>query len=329
MSNKEEESEIRSIIEGFQMFNSDSDSLINPIELKEIMEIMNYSQKNPFIYNIIKELCSNPNINEKGGINPEDFISLLDEGLNDTTSIDGFQKIFTALYTPSTNKICLRDIQNIDKNIENNDIIKNLLSKPEIKGKEIDFNEFVDIMKINEDNQNNDKNNSNINEKKENLNKNAYLNFVKNNNLSRNKIKKVENNFSNKMLNNNSNYNSINNINTPLNSSEKMEDLFSSRDKSIPFFNERNINDYNNNNYINNDINNFDNNNYKNNKIQRNIENDDNEHKEEKIITKKKYRYMRKKERNNFEEDQEINQNKNKNKNESLNDNNNEKIDLK
>ena len=41
-------SELNDIIEGFQMFSSDTDGLINPNELKEIMEIMNMNEKNLF-----------------------------------------------------------------------------------------------------------------------------------------------------------------------------------------------------------------------------------------------------------------------------------------
>ena len=111
MSDKQE-SELYDIIQGFQMFSSDNNGIINPNEIKEIMEIMNMDKQNPFIYNIINQLCTYCNKNNKEGIGPNDFISLLDQEL-DNTSINGLQNIYTALSSPSTNTISLQNISNI------------------------------------------------------------------------------------------------------------------------------------------------------------------------------------------------------------------------
>ena len=77
------------------MLASDTDGLVNPNDLKEIMETMNMHEKNPFIYNIILNLCSDQETQQKGGIEAGDFISLLDQELNDTSSSGGLQKIFS------------------------------------------------------------------------------------------------------------------------------------------------------------------------------------------------------------------------------------------
>ena len=151
-----EESELFDIIEGFQMFGSNNNGIINPNELKEIMETMNIKVENPFLYNIINKLCLYCNQNNKEGIEPGDFISLLDQELDDTNSKEGLQKIFTALSNPISNKISLHNISNIYKNDENYDNINNIISRPEVNSKEINFNEFIDIMKI-EDNNNDNK----------------------------------------------------------------------------------------------------------------------------------------------------------------------------
>ena len=296
------ESELNDIIEGFQMFSADNDGLINPNELKEIMDTMNMGEKNPFIYNIINQLCSFFDMNENRKIEPGDFISLLDQELNGTSSIEGLKKIFTALYNPSSNSISIQNISKIDKNIENDDKIKNIISKPEMNSKEINFEEFVDIMKINQDNQRNNwnqqiykKNKPNLENKKniKNINDND-LNY--NNFIDQNDVKKVEINFNNKMINNNSNYNTTNNLNNSMNSTEKMENIFSSENKSFPEINEYNI-----------DVNNFDNvNYYQKNKIKKNIKFEE-EPKEEEIASKKKYRHMKRKQNKDKEEDNQIN----------------------
>ena len=314
MSDKHQ-SELNDIIEGFQMFSSDTDGLINPNELKEIMETMNMNEKNLFLYNIINQLCSYSETNQKGGIDPGDFISLLDQELNDSSSIEGLEKIFTALYTPSTNTILLQNIQKID-NIEKDETIKTLFSKPEVNGKEIDFNEFVEIMKKSGDSPKMSKNGKVYKKKiskgegresyhsaKKRVNNNDNnINNTNNerNDLINNEIKKVEINFNNKMINNNNNNSKKNSRNNSMNSTEKMENVYFSVNRSMPHFNEEknneNDNGYNAN--IDNDINNFDNNNYYIKESQYN----DEPKEEENTSSKKKYRHMRKKKNKDLDE---------------------------
>ena len=63
--NKNQDSELNEIIEGFQILGSDSGGLVNPNELKEIMDIMNMGEKNPYIYDIILALCQMKKLNKK------------------------------------------------------------------------------------------------------------------------------------------------------------------------------------------------------------------------------------------------------------------------
>ena len=49
-----QDSELKEIIEGFNLFGSETEGLINPKEVKEIMDIMNMNEKSPFLYNIIQ-----------------------------------------------------------------------------------------------------------------------------------------------------------------------------------------------------------------------------------------------------------------------------------
>ena len=310
------------------MFTSDQNGLVNPKELKEIMEIMNIDGKNPFLYNIINNICSDSNITQKGGIDVDDFISLLDQELSNTSSIEGLRNIFESLCNPSSNTISLQQISQIEKNNEENEIMKKLLSRPEISEKEIDFSEFKNIMEINRDNKNkkiskiknekvykkkisigdgreNFKNINNNKKSNKNENNNYYDNDNNNAGFDKN-IKKVEFNFIGKGINNNNS----NNINDSVNSSEKMESLYCSGNKSFPNFIEENVNEeniYNDNNDKDKDkindnkdenINSFDNNDdFYNNKIIKRIENIEIQEEpieEEETIVKKKYRHMRK-----------------------------------
>ena len=142
MSNNND-SEMKEIIEGFNLFGSETEGLINPIEVKEIMDIMNMGEKNLFLYNIINNLCSDEEIQQNGGINAEDFISLLNQELDDISSIEGLQKIFSIFSDANSNKISLPIFSQIINQNNNLDLgkdeedIKKLISKPDITGKEM------------------------------------------------------------------------------------------------------------------------------------------------------------------------------------------------
>ena len=300
-----EDYEIKDIIEGFQLLSPDSGGLVNPNELKEIMDIMNMSDKNPFIYNIIQNLCSDEEIQQRGGIEAKDFISLLNQELDDSSTNDGLNKIFSIFANPSTNSIPLSVFSQIIGDGENfseeGEKLKKLIIKPEINGKELNINEFHDIVTIETPKQTPSES---IVYKKKPPSKKYTYNEDNINKNPENNINKVEINFNNNIINNNSNYNSINCTDSPeisekYNNSNKLSNnsinkennnddkkfRFSYKkpklDKSFSSSNEKNKNtQYNNNTDMNNnDINKFDN-------IK---EKDDSET----PINKKKYRHMR------------------------------------
>ena len=151
MSNKKD-NEINSIIEGFNIFGSDTGGLINPKDLKEIMETMNMSEKNHFLYKIIDNFCNDPEVMEKGGIEAGDFIFKLEEELNDISSLEGLNKLFSVFSNPETNTIPITDFSEIAKNIpgegENEQKLIKLISKSEIGNKELDFKKFREIVNL-------------------------------------------------------------------------------------------------------------------------------------------------------------------------------------
>lgn len=291
MSNNKD-SELKEIIEGFNLFGSETEGLINPIEVKEIMDIMNMSEKNPFLYNIINNLCSDEEIQRKGGINAEDFISLLDQEIDDISSLEGLQKIFSIFSDVNSNKISLPTFSQI---INQNDMdlgkdsedIKKLISKPEISGKEIDFNEFKDLM--------------NTGKEKEKPNLIYMKKSSHNSSAKKSKINENNNDINNKSYNNqDSKQNSETNINI-IDTNNKWNSISKNETEN---FNEIEQDEDNNKNIIelnyDNDVNNFDNVNpeYKlNNPIEENNK------------SKKKYRHMhespKNKKENEFQNDKE------------------------
>ena len=268
-----QDSELKEIIEGFNLFGSETEGLINPKEVKEIMDIMNMNEKSPFLYNIIQSLCSKEEIEKKGGINAQDFISLLDEELDDISSTKGLEKIFSIFSDNNTKKISLpifSQIMNQDIGLDlgsDEEKIKKLISRPEISGKEIDFEEFKDIMKTGK------------------LEKTNYIYKKKPSNNSNNKRNKI-------------NEDDSNNIKIKKDSINP----FSDSKKEISMNNKNNDNDNLKHKLKNNpnnetsvkideiNINNFDNINSK---------YESNDIKEDKNISKKKYRHMHESPKNN------------------------------
>lgn len=236
MFSHKQDSELNDIIEGFQMFASDEGGLINPNDLKEIMETMNMAEKNPYIYNIILDLCSNPEIQEKGGIEASDFISLLDQGINDTSTTEGIHNIFSVFSNPSTNTVPLQIFSQIageDNSVEGGEDIKNLISKPEMNGKELNFDEFHDIVKTETPKQNPNERPLYI---KKSSSREGYSNNLKN------KFNNKKNNDDS--INNNNDFNNINNNMGSKNSSERNSSRYSYQNKRSPNIEENNNNNY-------------------------------------------------------------------------------------
>ena len=147
--------DLNEIIKGFEMFDVENKGQIDPLELKETMEEMNLIDKNPFIYELISSLCSLKDIKTKGGLTPEEFISFLQEKINDVESQEGIKRIFD-VFSDLDNKIPMptfyktaREVGDEEGSLE----IRDLVEKSKTGGKELDFDEFYEIMKDNNYNQ--------------------------------------------------------------------------------------------------------------------------------------------------------------------------------
>ena len=266
---KDKDPELNSIINGFEMFGSETEGLINPNELKEIMETMNMHEKNPFLYNIITNFCSDPQIQQKGGIEAEDFISQLDQELEDVSSLEGIEKLFSIFFNPMTNTIPITTFSQIAKNVgdeDNEDKLKKLITKSKLGDKELDINQFHQIVKT----ESPKKEIKNIVYKKkisQEVRESFHSHIKSNNNSINNKINDNEkiNNNGNNVNNNNLPYNSNHNnmFYDSMNSLDKNSEIYNYINKKpllIYDNNKYNINKeikYENNNLSDNNMNNF------------------------------------------------------------------------
>ena len=149
MSRSTYDEEINEIRKGFEMFDVENKGQIDPFELKETIEEMNLKYKNPFIYELITSLCLGKDIKSKGGLTSDEFISILQEKISDVESKQGIKTIYE-VFSDSDNKVPMPTFYQVAKEVgdeEGGAEIRNLVELSKTGGKEIDFNEFYDIMK--------------------------------------------------------------------------------------------------------------------------------------------------------------------------------------
>ena len=149
MSRSTYDEEINEIRKGFEMFDVENKGQIDPFELKETIEDMNLKYKNPFIYELITSLCLRKDIKSKGGLTSDEYISILQEKISDVESKQGIKTIYE-VFSDSDNKVPMPTFYQVAKEVgdeEGGAEIRNLVELSKTGGKEIDFNEFYDIMK--------------------------------------------------------------------------------------------------------------------------------------------------------------------------------------
>ena len=147
------------ILEGLEFFeSSENPDLINPNEIKILMDKLELKEKMTFIYNLISELCSNKKLLHNGYISKTDFISYIEKKLNDSESKEGIHTIYNVFTDSKEDTLPLttfcktaREIGDMEKDEE----LKQLLKEAEMTGKELSFEEFNDIMKKKEKNDDN------------------------------------------------------------------------------------------------------------------------------------------------------------------------------
>ena len=139
------------ILEGLEFFEStENPDLINPEEIKNLMDKLDLKDKMYFIYDLISELSSN---NNKGLITKTDFINFLENKLNDTQTKEGIHTIYNVFTDSKDDVLPLTNLCKVAREIgdvEKDEELKNLLKDAEMTGKEINFDEFNEIMNKNE-----------------------------------------------------------------------------------------------------------------------------------------------------------------------------------
>ena len=148
------------IKKGFKSYSQDDNEIIETKQLNDINKIMNLNQKNAFLYNSIKNLVNKKSEENDEYITSKEYINNIDEQLNDINTKEGIEHIFNVFCDEKKEGFSWTKLVLTAKELGDDENAKKLLKLIEhskLFNKEINFEEFNDI--INEDNDNEIKNN--------------------------------------------------------------------------------------------------------------------------------------------------------------------------
>ena len=149
----------------FDSYEPEKDGTININNLSDFTKINNLNKKNPFLYDSIKSLTSQKKEENEELISSDEFISYIDDQLNDTDSKEGLKKIFSVFCEGNNKNISWTKLPIIAKELGDNNLANNLMKLIEqgkLFNKDIDFEEFCEIL-----NDDYDKNLKSFNESEE------------------------------------------------------------------------------------------------------------------------------------------------------------------
>ena len=160
----------------FKSLNSDNNEIIEANQLNECNKILNFKQKNPFLYNSIKSLTSKKSEENDEYISSKEYISYIDDQLNDNESKDNSENIFNVFCEGNKEGFSWTKLAMTAKELGDDDTankMMKLIEQAKLYNKEIKIDEFQNIINsdydndINESEEFEDKSNSQVQHKKE------------------------------------------------------------------------------------------------------------------------------------------------------------------
>ena len=183
-TNKDKSSLYKNEIQNaFNSYEPDNNGFININQLNDYTKINNIKKKHPFIYDSIKSITSQKNEEKNDMISSEEYLDFFDEQLNDINSKEGLKNIFNVLADGDDKNLSWNKLPFIAEKLGDNDMANNflkLIEQGKLFNKDINFDEFCDIMN---DDSDNDKNIKSFNESEESEEKEKVKNKNKRNKL--------------------------------------------------------------------------------------------------------------------------------------------------
>ena len=161
------------IKKNFESFNPNNKGIIEAQKLNDFINLINSKNKNRFIYNSIKSLTALKEQENEDGISSEEYISFIDNKLRDDKSKEGLKNIFNVFCDGNTGNISWNTFPLIARELGDDEIadkLLNIINQSKIFNKDLDFNEFFELMNNeNEEENNNISQNNETSENNENL----------------------------------------------------------------------------------------------------------------------------------------------------------------
>ena len=134
---------------GFEVMEPGNNLKISTEKLNDISKAMNSKKNNPFLYNTIKSLIAQKEEENEENISFKEYMSFLDDQLDDIESKDGLQKIFSVFCDSNQSSFSWTKLPLIVKELGDNEMANKLLKLIEqanLYNKDLNFKEFSEIM---------------------------------------------------------------------------------------------------------------------------------------------------------------------------------------
>ena len=133
----------------FNSYEPESNETININHLNDFSKINDLNKKNLFMYDSIKSLASKKKEENEELISSDEYISFFEEQLDDINSREGLEKIFKVFCDGNNKNFSWNKLPLIAKELGDNNMANNLMKLIEqgkLFNKDIDFEEFCEIM---------------------------------------------------------------------------------------------------------------------------------------------------------------------------------------
>ena len=133
----------------FKSYNNNTKDSIQTKNFNDILNVVNSNKKNKFINDSIKSLISLKQEENDDNISPEEYISYIDNKLDNNEENNGLKNIFNALCDNNNEKISWNSLPQIAKELGDNEVSNNLMNvikQSELYLKDLNYEEFMEIM---------------------------------------------------------------------------------------------------------------------------------------------------------------------------------------
>ena len=185
----------------FKSYNNNKKESIQTKNFNDILNVVNSNKKNKFINDSIKSLISIKQEENDDNISPEEYISFIENKLENNETNHGLKNIFNALCDSNNEKISWNSLPQIAKELGDDEMSNNLMNvikQSKLYLKDLNYEEFLEIMNSESDEEKED---IKLKSKKDNINNNInYKNEDDDNEEENIKINDYINNYEQKPI---------------------------------------------------------------------------------------------------------------------------------